>query len=242
MGFGDEIMITGRVRSLPGRSAIVDKNGKRRWHDIWRGHPQIAGPGEAGDHIIKDGSGCRPYIEYERSTRERWAYTAWRCSPGRLCWVRPDERGRGRIIIEPHIKHNASPNKQWGWANWQALARLGCFAQVGVRGAQWLDGVERIETDSFETAVNVLAAADAAILPEGGLHHACAAIGTPAVVLFGAMTSPANTGYDAHENLFIDDPGALGWRIPHERCLNAWKLITPERVTMALEKVRRMRN
>ena len=59
----------------------------------------------------------------------------------------------------------------------------------------------------------MLSGARAAVLHEGGLHHAAAALGMPAVVLFGGMISPRNTGYDVHVNLAIDDPEALGWRI-----------------------------
>ena len=46
-------------------------------------------------------------------------------------------------------------------------------------------------------------------------------------VLFGGMTSPRNTGYDsAMSTLAVDDPEALGWRIPHPACTAAWEKIT----------------
>lgn len=234
IGQGDLIMTTGSVRQFDGRVRIVGKNGAY-WSPMWRGHPSIAQLGEDGDYTLMDGPGCRPYVDYQRTTKQRWAYTDWRCTPGHLPWVKPDPRGTGRIFIEPHIKQNASCNKQWG--KWQDLARLGEFAQMGPPGTKFLDGVEQIITTSFEEAVQVLSAAKAAVLPEGGLHHAAAATGVPAVVLFGAMTSPANTGYDEHENIWIDDPGALGWRIPNQRCKQAWDQITLELVMFRLERL-----
>jgi ADP-heptose:LPS heptosyltransferase len=38
--------------------------------------------------------------------------------------------------------------------------------------------------------------------PEGGMHHASAAVGVPAVVIFGGYISPKVTGYEGHINLF----------------------------------------
>ena len=49
------------------------------------------------------------------------------------------------------------------------------------------------------------------------------------------MTSPRNTGYDLHINLAVDDPEALGWRIPHLACERAWAQITPRLVADHLE-------
>jgi ADP-heptose:LPS heptosyltransferase len=37
--------------------------------------------------------------------------------------------------------------------------------------------------------------------PEGGLHHGAAAVGIPAVVLFGGFIPPQVTGYKTHVNL-----------------------------------------
>ena len=241
MGMGDEILATGEVRRLqaldPRPVLIVDRHGRPRWSDLWRGNARIVrAPGNDCQRIV-NGPGARPYIDYARSRPDRWAYTDWRCTPGELPWCRPDRRGAGRIIIEPNLKANASPNKQWGWARWKALVALAPalpWAQMGPPGTAWLRGVERIETMSFVSACEVLAAARAAVLPEGGLHHAAAALGVPAAVLFGAMTSPRNTGYDAHRNLWIDDPDALGWRVPHPACAAAWAKITPELVLQTL--------
>ena len=76
------------------------------------------------------------------------------------------------------------------------------WVQLGAGGIRVLEGVRPIETADFRAACAALAGARAAVLPEGGLHHAAAALDIPAVVIFGAMTSPANTGYASHVNLF----------------------------------------
>ena len=241
MGLGDELMAAGearRLRHLSGkRVRIVDKDHRARWHELWAGSPDIARLGEQGDFaLLQNGSGCRPYIDYRRTTRDRWAYTAWRCVPAPPLPVEPDARGVGYVLVEPNLKTGASPNKQWGADNWRRLTQHKLpWAQMCPPGVVALPGVKRIETRSFLEAVGVLAAARGAVLPEGGLHHAAAAMGRRVVVLFGGMVSPRNTGYDDHINLAVDDAAALGWRVPHAACASAWKQITPEHVLAALE-------
>ena len=244
MGFGDEIMVTGEVRRLAAtdsrRVRVVNAAGEPRWSDIWTGNPRIARPEEQGDFLIlPNAGGCRPYIDYQRTTRFRWAYTTWRCTPGELFDLAEDRRAEGLVLVEPELKRNASPNKQWGRHNWQALVES-CphikFGQMGPPGTVWLRGVQRIVTNGFLQAAAVLRHASGLVLPEGGLHHAAAALGKPAVVLFGAATSPANTGYDLHENVWIDIPQALGWRLPNALCARAWKQITPDKVRKLLER------
>lgn len=242
MGIGDEIMVIGSARRLrlrdPRRVRVLDRNGRARWDAMWSGLGYIARPQEIGDfQELRDGSGCRPYIDYARTTPERWAYTTWLAEPGELAGVTPLEAARGTILVEPQIKANASPNKQWG--QWQALVDLRPdlpWAQMCPPGQPALRGVQRIETSSFLTACGGLLACRSAVLPEGGLHHAAAALCRRVVVLFGGMTSPRNTGYGLHVNLAVDDPEALGWRIPHPACARAWASIAPERVLAALEK------
>lgn len=231
MGIGDELMACAHARG-DGKCGIYGRDGKQRWSDLWDGVPWIARPGEPHVRRIINGPGCRPYVDYRRTTAERWAYTRWRCEQGYIAGVVPDRRGAGRVLIEPTIKKNASPNKLWGrWAELVVLYPSIPWAQCCPPGQSALPGVECIETNSYREAINVLAAADAAVLPEGGLHHGAAAIGkSEIIVLFGGMTSPANTGYDRHINLAVNAPDALGWRIPHPACREAWSSITPQLV------------
>ena len=79
-------------------------------------------------------------------------------------------------------------NKDWGLELWQELANL--CASSGIRVHQigqnphpqrLLNHAVYLHTPTFKQAAAVLARAKAAVLPEGGLHHAAAALGIRAV-------------------------------------------------------------
>ncbi len=271
MGLGDEIMVTGEARRVHESGdtrpvVVLDRHGRPRWHPLWQANPRIAPPGAnaAGQRVqtIINGPGCRPYVDYARMAAEfaalfprrafatkvrdprlPWRYTGWRCAPGELACVDPIA-ARGYVVIEPHVKANASPNKAWPWARWQALVHSLRWArhpyvQLGPRGTRRLAGVAFIETPTFPDAARALSGAAALITTEGGLHHAAAALGVPAIVIFGGMTSPANTGYAAHVNLFepMDGASPCGQRVPCAHCRAAMARITVERVAHHLEHV-----
>lgn len=251
MGIGDEIMVLGEARRLQrergdARPVLICKpGGKPRWCWVWEGSRRVLHPGRAGavDHqVLVNAPGCRPYIDYERTVEyQRWAYTEWRATPAELVipaearqWATRQPCG---VVIEPHIKLAASPNKQWGWARWQALVHARPdveWLQLGPPEARALDGVTRVVTPHFWQAAAVLARSRGAVLPEGGLHHAAAALGVPAVVLFGHLTRPRNTGYAMHINLAAADSGC-GWRVPCAACAAYWARLTPEIVAEALD-------
>lgn len=242
MGLGDELMAAGEAarRRLqdPRKVKIIDKNGRNRWHPLWAGNPSIAAPGEPGAcQVLTNGGGCRAYIDYSQTTRNRWGWREHPPFPAELPLARADARGAGKVIVEPHVKAS-SPNKQWGWDNWQALvnARPGVpWLQIGPAGVRRLDGVSHLQTQRIEDAFNLLLAAQTAVLPEGCLHHAAAAFGKRVVVLFGGYITPAQTGYSTQRSLFIDDRNAQGWRVPHPACAEAWKKITVPEVVTELE-------
>jgi ADP-heptose:LPS heptosyltransferase len=76
----------------------------------------------------------------------------------------------------------------------------------------------------------VLANAKACVLPEGAMHHACAALNTPAVVIYGGYISPAVTGYDTQTSLFTGGDLGCGMRHPCRHCDRAMASIKPETV------------
>lgn len=246
--------------------AVLGADGRARWHPLWDGNPRLARPHEvaAGHDVqrVTNGPGCRPYVDYEamrrdfavvcpgrpfttkvRHPRLPWRYTDWRCTAGDLPRIERIEP-RGYIVVEPHIKRAASPNKQWGQARWQALvAGLRVpdrpWVQLGPPGTPLLDGVAHIVTGTFAEACTALSGASAAVLPDGGLHHAAAALGVPAVVIFGGCTSPANLGYDTHVNLFDPAGGAspCGRRVACDHCARAMAAIRPGIVAYHLERI-----
>lgn len=243
MGIGDELMAMGEARRYVRergceRVAIVDRNGRRRSHFLWEHSPYIAQPHDQCEHKIVNGGNARPYIDYRRSTRERWAFNLeFRPTPAELPWIGEYPAAKGLVLVEPHIKPGASPNKQWG--RWQELVESDPsipWGQPLMPGGRALRGVMPLMTSNFTEVCAMLRSARGAVLPEGALHHAAAAMGCRAVVLFGAYIPASVTGYDSHINLAVDDPEATGWRTFNHRCQSAWKQITPQRILAAIRQ------
>ncbi len=241
-GFGDELIASGQARRLneaTGRKVIIrDRAGRIRSHPIWANNPRIVGPSERPfkPEEIVNGPGVRPYIASK--SEARWTWNTWECPVGEI-YFSEDElafaaRHSPQIVIEPNVKQKASPNKDWGRGRWIELVALLRASglepvQLGPAGTQILPGVEITETPSFRHACAVLARAHAAILPEGGLHHAAAALKVPSVVIFGGYISPAQTGYASQVNLFTGG-APCGMRTPCAHCAEAMAKIAPETV------------
>lgn len=250
MGWGDELMAAGDARRMmrhdPRRVEIVDRGGCRRQNALWHNNPRIARPGEVGNfQRLVNGPGARPY--HTEKQPQRWRFNLnYRATPAEIVFS-PAERelgaaNAGRLIFEPHVKDKASPNKQWGWVRWSKLCLLARerghrVTQLGPAGIPLLDGADQVVTHSFREACAVLATAQAAVLPEGGLHHAAAAVGLPAVVIFGGFTPVEVTGYDGHVNLGAQGEDACGMRIRCTHCESWMARITPEKVLDELEAI-----
>lgn len=257
MGYGDELMVAGRARVMQRtdpRKVLVTYKGVPRWSQwacVWENNPRIAGPDEAGDFQelpARDKlTNMRPY--HRTKTATRWTYNlAFRPDVGELYFTDAElafgARYPGRVIVEPHVKPGASPNKQWGVARWQAVAamlhREGVrVAQLGPVGTKLLDGAELIITPNFRMACAVLAGAKAAVLGEGGLHHAAAALNIPAVVIFGGYIAVETTGYPMHLNLGVHIGEACGMRLPCKHCAKVMGSIHPEVVFEGFRWLRR---
>lgn len=253
MGMGDELMVTGQVRAMYARDprpvAVLDRDGRVRKHPLWQGNDKIIDPrftGAAvprGAQVLRNGPGMRPYIADKSA--ERWTWRAFECTPGEIVFTKAERvfgaQYGGRIIVEPNLKHKASPNKDWGWRRWNELAYLMQGAglkvtQLGDENTALLEGAELIHTSDFRQACAVLAQARACVLPEGGLHHAAAALGVRAVVIFGGYIAPEHTGYALHTNLFTGGT-ACGSRLRCDHCEAAMAAITPRAVFTELEKI-----
>jgi len=242
MGFGDDLMLTGQARVAQvadPRKVRPMLKGRPWWSVVYENNPRFARPGEAGDFQQihgRDALNNRPY--HLGKSPQRWVYNlAFRPTVGEL-YLTDEEHAfaakyAGRVVLEPNLKPGASPNKQWGWGKWQALAnRLKHLplAQMGPPGAQRLQGVEFIDTAGFRQACAVIKSARACVLPEGGLHHAAAALSRPAVVIFGGFTPVELTGYAGHVNLGASLKGACGERVPCDHCARAMAAITVDAV------------
>lgn len=218
--------------------------GKRLWNEVFNHNPRIARYNEPGDFQIyrPRENGLRPYCTFK--SERRWAWQEYRPPVGEL-YFDNHERGfaegyKPLIVLEPHIKKSASPNKRWPWESWQALvwmlAKQGLkMWQLGPPRTQTLAGVRFIETQSFRQAAAILSRAKCAILSEGGMAHAAAAVGVRAVVIMGAYISPRVIGYEQNVNLFVGDDLGCGMRVPCKHCERAMAAITPEQVCEAVK-------
>lgn len=254
IGIGDELMVTGLARQAQEKEdlpvLVLDRNGQPRWHPVWNLTPRIVQRvrENKAHHTLVNGPGVRPYIAAKTSTR--WTWKDWGGPPRGEIYLseREETFGRlnsGRIVLEPHTKDKASPNKQWGWLRWNKLAWLlqekygQRVTQIGSSGAQLLEGADFVATPDFRMAVAVLKNARAAVLPEGGLHHAAAAVGLPSVVIFGGYIAPAVTGYAGQVNLFEGGGLGCGMRARCDHCAEAMAKIQPDEVAEKLMEVMR---
>lgn len=250
MSYGDEIMASGQAwnehKRAGARVHILDKRGRPRWSDLWRGLDYIAHPNDPAGGRVVNGPGCRPYVEYPFTRAGGQKFTAWRArdNRGKIALsleersyvaerIRPDARF---VLIEPDIAADGNPNKQWGRERWAALAGMMrdlVFVQALAPGRAPMPGVIVIPTPTFRHAAAVLARAVLAVLPEGGLHHAAAALGVPAVVLFGGAVPPETTGYPEHMNIAASGPACGRW-LPCSHCAEYWASLSPSTVASAM--------
>ena len=182
--------------------------------EVFRGNPNIAPPG----HEHHPDVDWIPYYKghrlYNRQSGDRWIWNLdFHAIPGEVFLDKAERTagsryGSGFVLIEHQTVKwkSVAPNKDWGRANYQAVADR--LKQAGHRVVQFgyddtpaLSGVERYRTTSFRDALAVMANAALYIGPEGGSHHGAAAVGIPAVVLFGGFIPPSVTGYVTHANL-----------------------------------------
>lgn len=172
----------------------------------------------------------------------------YRVTPGEI-HLTPAERGFADgvfmrydpfVVVEPGVKPRV-PAKQWGRGNWAEVVKLARAAgfnvvQLGPHQSAPLDGARKIVTVDFRMAVAVLTRARAVACAEGGLHHACGAVGARAVVLFGGRTDPAQLGYGWHVNYYCPHKGSP-CGTEHEDCPLCradFARLTPEMVASKL--------
>lgn len=260
MGRGDEIMALGEAeaifRATGARVLIVDVQDVPLWSPVWEHHPAIArSDKEPYRSRLVNGPGARPYHKAwaHAEGKPMAVYSDWRAENclGHLV-LTPAELGLGLelrskigpyVVVEPHVKAEASPNKDWGFGRFQEVIRR-CpdlrFVQLGPAASPKpiLEGATFVRTESFRDACGIMAHADAFLGSEGGLHHAAAALRRPAAVIFGSFIAPETTGYSFHINFYIRDqhaPCGRWARCP--ACAQALERITPEAVAGGLRSL-----
>lgn len=248
MGLGDNLMGTGLARGAAARGKRVafGDHGKIRWDqhsaEIFRGNPNVAPPGSEGAKDLEWVAfykGHRVYNSIDPG-RKRWRWNHdFRAVPGEMFFsdaelVAGSRYGTGFVLVEPNVPvKSAAPNKDWGFARFQQLVDY-LRHRPGIRLMQFatgrlLDGVAAVATTGFRDALAILKNARLYIGPEGGLHHGAAALGVPAVVIFGGFIPPAITGYATHSNL-TGSKEFCGALTPCAHCRQAMENITVDQV------------
>ena len=92
------------------------------------------------------------------------------------------------------------------------------------------NGVTTIEFHQFREAIATMSLARLYIGPEGGLHHAAAALGVDAIVIMGGFIPPSVIGYPDHINLTGGALDACGNTEPCVHCRNAMSRISVDEV------------
>ena len=235
-------MATGMARGAAARGVRIAFGDGRRiiwgpWcEQAFRHNPNIAHAVGGGIEWIKYYKGHRTY---NRVGNGRWIWHYdFKATPGEFFFDAKEQAlalERPGILIEPNVpwQKSVAVNKDWGIARYQMLANWLRRAGIAVfqfsYGRERLAGVEVINVASFREAAAALSGMQLAIVPEGGLHHAAAAVGTPAIVIFGGFVPPQVTGYADHVNLTGTEQACGSWtQCMH--CRSALNTITVEQV------------
>ncbi len=252
IGHGDQLMAAGMAKGANARGRRIAFGDKHRiiWDqhsaDLFRGNPNVAKPGSERDADIEWVAYYKGHRIYNRQNGVRWDWNYdFKPIPGEVFFdtneIRNAKRyGDGFVLIEPNLPafKSCAPNKDWGLKKYQKVADA--LNADAVRVAQFvrpdvpvLNGVERFKSLSFRDALGIMAHSKLYVGPEGGLHHGAAAVGKPAVVLFGGFIPPQVTGYDTHINL-TGGAEACGSLKPCKHCRQAMAAITADEVLSAI--------
>lgn len=210
--------------------------------------------------IINDVPGNRPYIDWDKfkkhtkemKRQKKNAYKIFykpdfKAEPGDIV-LNTKESDWGfnactdnLILIEPHVKAvRGCTNKDWGFDKYQQVVNESNlkFVQCVYDDVRRLENVEIVETKSFRDLCSVLLYARSVLCPEGGVHHAAAALNKPGAVIFGERISPKATGYDLHTNFYYGDlDKPCGMNVNCVSCGIAMDNITVDEVVNALEEI-----
>jgi hypothetical protein len=247
MGIGDDIIATGFARGARARGKRIAFGDGRRiiWgphsSTIFRGNPNIALIGTERASDVEWVPYYKGHRIYNRQAGDRWMWNyEFKVSPGEIFFGDDEvkhEDDDSLILVEPNVPNKAcGPNKQWPVERFQQVSDELTSAGFTVRQFEY-GRPNRVaigvRTPTFREAASLLKSARMAILAEGGLHHAAAAVGTPAVVLFGGFVPPEVLGYDTHVNL-TGGVTACGSYKRCQHCVDAMTSITVEEVLDAV--------
>jgi ADP-heptose:LPS heptosyltransferase len=246
MGWGDELMAAGeaaRLHRATGRPVVITApDGRPRWSEAWDGIPFLSRVAAPDAVPLVNAPGARPYLV--RKARGRSIWRRYEPEPAPLALTAEERRVaepyRGAVLVEPCVPDRRAANKAWPFERWEAVVEAlradgTPVAQVSAPGARSLPRVPRVPSGTFREACAAVAAARVLVAAEGGLMHAAAAAGTPAVILWSEYVAPEITGYPGMIHLrHAGAPcGAIG---PCAGCAASLRAIEVDEVVEAVRR------
>ena len=219
-------------------------------------------------HFVDHNNSNRPYIDWTKSKSGKLCWNInHRAIPGELYFDKQEIneaenvikdakkfwktynsiKNKGIIFIETSriIKKNFMPkqiyNRNWSPERWEKTIDILKKSYLIVNSTH----AKSFKHDNifsygceFRVACAIMKYCDIYLGPEGGFAHAAAALSKPAVVIFGGWITPKVTGYEFHENLYVDIEGSpCGIRDREcDHCKKCMDLITVDNVVNAVER------
>lgn len=235
------------------------KEGYIEWamgEDVYMNNPYLGtdktweGDAKAGFKdckFVENHFGNRPYVKSGGTSKVIWT-PDYKAPVGDI-WLTPEEIERGKkdygegyVLVEPHTKNTVGGNKAWIWPRWQEVADIllakGDDVLQNGTPKKRLQNVRYIPMLEYRDALIAVANAKMVITTQGGLHVAAAALGVPAVVIWGEYAHPRNLGYDNHVNLYTGGPDPCGHTVECPGCVQAMRETTVEMVIDGADSLR----
>jgi ADP-heptose:LPS heptosyltransferase len=187
-----------------------------------------------GDHLGVDVRDVRPSCTADPAEVDRFRHD-WKDLP------------RPWVVIAREAG-DFTRNKDWPNEYWETLldrlltrctiVEVGTARREDRRPRPEPHHLDMVGRTTITQLIAAVAAADLLITPETGAMHIAAAVGTPAVVIFGGYIDPIATGYPGHIHLYSPVECAPCWlRTPcpyGRKCLHQ---ITPDQVEDAAARL-----
>jgi hypothetical protein len=230
-------MGSGEARALHKKTGkkVVMGAGKPYWSEVFDHNPAMAKDPSKDTVWCHNFPGSRPYIA--KIEQDHFVFNEdYRAPYGEIFLTEAEKEWASKqisgdyIVVEPDIKDDAKHlylgrNKAWnGWA--ELLKTDLPWVQLGIKAPK----TRQVRTEGIRHALAVLAGAKLFVGTDGALHHAAAALGVPAVVLWGGLVSPKILGYPTHINIWngAKSCGTHNRICPH--CREAMDSISVEQV------------
>lgn len=267
MGVGDALMASGEVRvkrkKKPDHKFLIGDGLRWYWNEVFDHNPFIIKGTEINKHKdicwINNYEGNRPYRKYGNDLpKDNYNWNEnFKPKRGEIFFSEKENRlaefaisnvrkkiGKKKLIfIEPHVKKRLGyQNRDWGINKWQdvvlKLKKYFEFIQITYGNNRLLEGCINIHDLNFRSSVAILSKCDLFLGTEGGMHHAAAATKKKGVVIFGGHISPKITGYDSHNNIYVDlKESPCGSKNICNHCKKCMDTISGEMIIKEIKKV-----